>query len=288
MANLGSPAQPEAACALSRGFSVRALILSQKRRALDRLLKAVNPEVICPAHVAVSRLAGEQSLRSATARCGMLRRTVELVRFAKDELRFRRTFRKYRNYTMIPEDIYVANLRLAAQIKHIPGDIVECGTWRGGMIAGIADALGVDRHYRLFDSFEGMPPAKEIDGEAARAWEKDISGPYYHNNCRASEDEAKQAMSMSAAADFSLVKGWFNETLPSAELRPIALLRMDADWYDSTKQILDNLAHWLVPGGLIIVDDYYVFQGCTRAVNEYALARNWKIRQFGGVCYIIV
>jgi hypothetical protein len=190
---------------------------------------------------------------------------------------------------MVPENIYTANLHLAAKVKSIPGAIVECGTWRGGMIAGIADALGADRHYYLFDSYEGMPPTKEIDGEAARAWEKNTSGPYYHNNCRASEDEAKQTMSMSAATNYTLMKGWFNETLPGANIGPIALLRMDADWYDSTKLILDNLARCLVPGGLIIVDDYYVYQGCARAVNECAAVRNWTIRQYriAGVCYII-
>ena len=190
---------------------------------------------------------------------------------------------------MLPENIYTSNLHLAAKIRSLPASIVECGTWRGGMIAGIADVLGPGRHYCLFDSYEGMPPAKEIDGEAARAWERDISSPKYHNNCRASEDEANQAMSMSAATDYTLVKGWFNETLPRASVGPIAFLRMDADWYDSTKHILDNLAHCVVPGGLIIVDDYYVFEGCARAVNEFAVAQNWKIRQYwiGGVCYII-
>src|SRR5260370_20667140 len=134
-----------------------------------------------------------------------------------------------------------------------------------------------------------MPPAKEIDGEAALAWEKDTSSPDYHNNCRASEDEAKQAMSLSAARNYTVVKGWFSETLSSAKAGPIALLRLDADWYDSTKQILSKLAHCVVPGGFIIVDDYYVFQGCARAVNEFAVTRNWMIRQYriGGVCYII-
>jgi O-methyltransferase len=191
---------------------------------------------------------------------------------------------------MIPENIYTANLHLAAKVRSIPGAIVECGTWRGGMIAGIADVLGAGRRYCLFDSFEGMPQAKEIDGDAAHAWERNIAGPDYYDNCRAAEDEAQQAMSMSAATDYAVVKGWFNETLPTASVGPIALLRMDADWYHSTKSILDNLAHCVVPGGLIIVDDYYTYQGCARAVNECSGARGWMIRQYrlGAVCYINV
>ena len=221
---------------------------------------------------------------------GLLAKAAELAKNAKDERLLRKSFRKYRDFTMVPEDVYIGNLQLVAKVRDILGDIVECGTWRGGMIAGIADALGPARHYRLFDSYEGMPAAKEIDGEAARAWQENTSGPYYHNNCSASEAEARQAMSMSAATEYTVVKGWFETTLASANVGPIALLRMDADWYDSTKQILDNLAHRVVRGGLILVDDYYVFQGCTRAFNECAAARNWMIRQHqpGGVCYVVV
>jgi O-methyltransferase len=191
---------------------------------------------------------------------------------------------------MVPEHIYIGNLYLVSKIKPVPGEIVECGTWRGGMIAGIADVLGPDRHYRLFDSFEGMPAAAEIDGPAAKEWERNTSGPHYYDNCRASEDEARKAMAMSLAKNYTLVKGWFRDTLPGADVGPISLLRMDADWYDSTKQILDNFAPRLVPGALIIIDDYYVFQGCARAVNESAVERNWTIRQhwFGGVCHIFV
>lgn len=70
---------------------------------------------------------------------------------------------------MITADDYVENLRLARWVGQVRGSIIECGTWRGGMIAGIADVLGRDRRYYLFDSFEGLPPAKEIDGAAALA-----------------------------------------------------------------------------------------------------------------------
>jgi O-methyltransferase len=219
-----------------------------------------------------------------------LRAPKGFVRIARDELRFRKTFRKYKKFTMVPEHIYTGNLHLAATIKSIPGDIVECGTWRGGMIAGLADTLGPNRHYRLFDSFEGMPPAKEIDGKVALAWQSDTSDPYYHDNCRASEEQARRAMSMSVATDYTIVKGWFRETLPVASVAPIALLRLDCDWYDSVKDVLDNLANRVVRGGLLVVDGYYAFEGCTLAVNEYATARKGMLRQsrWGGVCHMVV
>lgn len=71
---------------------------------------------------------------------------------------------------------------------------------------------------------------------------------------------------------------------------PIALLRLDADWYESAKRVLDNLAGCVVSGGLIIVDDYYAYEGCARAVNEFAAERNLGIRQYwlGGICHIVV
>jgi len=211
------------------------------------------------------------------------------IKFAFDEHRFRSLWKKYSAYTMIPERQYCGNLRLAANAASVQGSVVECGTWRGGMIAGIADILGGGRSYYLCDSFQGLPPAKGIDGEAARAWQTDTSSPDYHNNCTASESEARSAMAKSKVKDYSVVKGWFQDTLPNFPQTPIALLRMDADWYDSTKCILDNLACRIVRGGMIIIDDYYTWEGCTLAVNEYAAQHKWQIRQnCDGVCYVVV
>ncbi|HLI81516.1 MAG TPA: TylF/MycF/NovP-related O-methyltransferase [Candidatus Binataceae bacterium] len=212
-----------------------------------------------------------------------------IAHLAADHRRFRRVYQKYRRHTMISELTYVGNLRLMKNIASVEGDVIECGTWRGGMIAGIADVLGSRRRYYLCDSFQGLPPAKEIDGAAARAWQSDTGGPEYYNNCTASEEEARAAISLSAATDYQIVKGWFEQTLPRLPARPIALLRMDADWYDSTKCILDNLAERVASGGLIIVDDYYQWEGCTLAVNEFAARKKWRIRQnIYGVCYIVV
>jgi O-methyltransferase len=211
------------------------------------------------------------------------------MRSAADRRRYRAIYRKYKEFTMIPGSTYVGNLCLAAMAAQIQGSIVECGTWRGGMIAGIADVLGPGRRYYLFDSFEGLPPAKEIDGPAALAWQADTKGAGYFDNCTASEQEARAAMSLSRAKDYQIVKGWFRETLPRVSMpQPIALLRMDGDWYESTKCILDNLAPSVARGGLIIVDDYYLWDGCTQAVNEAAAMRKWRIQQYAGICFIVV
>ena len=215
----------------------------------------------------------------------------ERIDSATDELRFRKIYQKYRHFTMIPERDYIGTLRLARQAMHTPGSIVECGTWRGGMIAGMADVLGPLRRYQLFDSYQGLPPVKEVDGPAALEWQTNKTSSDYHNNCTASEEEARAAMSISAAKDYQIIKGWFDQTLPETKLsEPIALLRMDADWYESTKCILDNLASSVTPGGMIIVDDYHTWDGCTKAVNEYVASRSWRIREshYAQICFIIV
>jgi O-methyltransferase len=184
---------------------------------------------------------------------------------------FRALYRKYRTHTLVHEAMFVDNLELCARFAAIPGCVVECGVWRGGMIAGMAEVLGADRQYFLFDSFEGLPPAREeLDGASAVAWQTDTKSPNYYNNCAAAEEEAAGAMKLSGATSFSLVKGWFNQTLPSfTPPCEIAVLRLDCDWYDSVRLCLERLYPHVAPGGIVIVDDYYTWDGCAHAVNEF-------------------
>ncbi len=208
---------------------------------------------------------------------------------------FRGIYRKYRASTMIHEAMYVDNLELCAKLGATPGCVVECGVWRGGMIAGMAEVLGADRQYFLFDSFEGLPLAREdLDGASAVAWQSNSKSPTYYDNCTAAQEEAAAAMKLSGATSFSLVKGWFKETLP--DFTPpcdIAVLRLDGDWYDSTRVCLENLYPHVAPGGIVIVDDYYKWDGCARAVNEFvsglaSVNAVPRIRQFHDlVAYLI-
>jgi O-methyltransferase len=206
------------------------------------------------------------------------------------ELRLRASFReicrRYRAYSMVQEAKFVRNLELVHGFRNIRGCVVECGVWRGGMSAGMAEVLGADRQYFLFDSFEGLPPAREdLDGAAAVAWQNDTASPTYYDNCTAAEEEAATAMKLSSAASFSLVKGWFNDTVPAFEPPcEIAVLRLDGDWYDSTRVCLENLVPFVADQGLVIIDDYYEWDGCARAVNEYLLRGSpsgvMRLRQF--------
>jgi O-methyltransferase len=215
-----------------------------------------------------------------------------LIRLTLQFPRYRSIYQRFSKYTMISQSAYVRNLALVHTFSHVPGMVVECGVWRGGMIAGIATLLGSDREYHLFDSFEGLPPARAIDGQSAIAWQADKSSPGYYDNCSANESEATAAMELSGTRQFALHKGWFDKTIPSwsQSAAPIAVLRLDGDWYDSTMVCLNHLMPKLTPGGIVIVDDYYGWDGCTKAMHEYlaASAKPLRMRQFlHGVFYIV-
>ena len=177
---------------------------------------------------------------------------------------------------MVTPQLYVDNLRLARRIEATSGAVVECGVWRGGMIAGIGKTLGRGRQYVLFDSFEGLPGAREIDGEAALAWQRDTASPKYYDNCRAEMGAALASMQAAGIPQPDLRKGWFEDTLPTFAVggSPISLLRLDADWYDSTLICLQYLFPLVIEGGLIIIDDYGTWEGCTRAVHRYLAAHD--------------
>jgi O-methyltransferase len=139
------------------------------------------------------------------------------------------------------------------------------------MVAGIASVLsGQNRTYHLFDSFEGLPEAKDIDGNAAKEWQAAKSDAYYFDNCKAEQTYAEEAMAKAGESRFKIYKGWFNETVPGVRVDSgIALLRLDGDWYESTMVCLEAFYPQVVKGGMILIDDYFIWDGCSRAVHDY-------------------
>jgi O-methyltransferase len=215
-----------------------------------------------------------------------LRQAVTALRFTARFAQGLALYLRYRQYTMVGPFTYALNVALCTM--HAPsGCIVECGVWRGGMSAGLADALPGRRHF-LFDSFLGLPPAQEVDrkwdGQSAIEWQA-----AHKDNLRADPREAEQAMTMSNAGNYTLVPGWFKNTLPVWTPEPIAVLRLDGDWYESTMQCLETLYPCVVEGGLIVVDDYYHWEGCARALHDYfsgTKARE-RICGTGQVCFLV-
>lgn len=172
---------------------------------------------------------------------------------------------------MIWEPMFWENLELCSKYHKSGHSIVECGVWKGGMIAAMADAVDdPDAEFHLFDSFEGLPQAQPIDGKAALDWQKDTESPGFYDNCKANIEDAREVMSLSSARNVQIHPGWFEKTMEGFRTTlPISILRLDADWYASTLQCLDILFPQVAPGGLVIIDDYFTWEGCAKAVHDY-------------------
>jgi O-methyltransferase len=190
---------------------------------------------------------------------------------------------RVRPYTMVPNSGVELLIRAVQHLVagQIEGDFVECGVWQGGCGAAMkltAQATSAPRALHLFDSFEGLPPVQAIDGPMAKNWQQDVAGPIYFDNCTASlasvQQNFRQLGLLTEGGPFpvTLHKGWFEQTVPAfAQLHPgpIALLRLDGDWYESTKVCLENLYPLVSENGIVIIDDYYAWDGCAVAVHEY-------------------
>lgn len=153
----------------------------------------------------------------------------------------------------------------------IAGDFVECGVWKGGAVGmmALAHRAGggeASRVIHLFDSFEGLPaPRAEVDGAAAAR---------YAGECVGTLGENRELLEGRIGYPAQLLRyhvGWFEATVPAAApgIGGIALLRLDGDWYESTRVCLESLYPKVVPGGVVVVDDYGHWQGCRQAVDEY-------------------
>jgi O-methyltransferase len=217
----------------------------------------------------------------------------EVLRRFPEDTEIRETLAKVRPYTMVfVESLVDLADQVAAVLEaEISGAFVECGVWRGGSSFLMAELLrqagAGDRKVWMFDSFEGIPAPKEIDGEAALEWGRTPENPWYFDNLRASIEDVRRTAADLGLTDYTkLVKGYFEVTLPAtrAEVGPIAILRIDADWYDSVRCCLENLYDQVVDDGFIVIDDYFSFEGCSVAVHEFLGKRriSWPIESVIG------
>lgn len=157
--------------------------------------------------------------------------------------------------------------------NNVDGSFVETGTWTGGASAYALLSMMRNneiREYWGFDSFEGMPEPTVEDGNHGKEWIGDDSSVI--NNA---DREACLSFLLGTGYDsrkINLIKGWFEDSLPKSKdlIGPIAILRLDGDFYDSTKIAMDELYPLVVKGGIVIIDDYGYFEGCRKAIHECA------------------
>jgi hypothetical protein len=195
--------------------------------------------------------------------------------------------------TMVPYARLVTLYQQAVYCEEsgVEGSFVECGTWKGGAVGLMALANLAHgarrRHLHLFDSFEGIPePDASVDGEKAVKEVASVGGKaegkltvvdrFYetHAGGVGTLEANRRLLENGIGYDASFLhyhKGWFQETLPrdAAGMGGIAILRLDGDWYASTKVCLEHLYDKVVPGGFVVVDDYGYYEGCRKAVNEF-------------------
>lgn len=163
--------------------------------------------------------------------------------------------------------------RLVEQVlaDGIPGDLMECGVWRGGaaimMRAVLAAHEVTDRQVWLADSFAGLPAVAPGHHPADDEWATQTG------LIAVGVDEVAANFRRFGLLDPSVrfVEGWFEETLPTVPVERLALLRLDGDLHASTIQALTHLYHRVVPGGFVIVDDM-AHESCRVAVHEFRTA----------------
>jgi O-methyltransferase len=194
-------------------------------------------------------------------------------------------YSKVRQLTMLSPERVLANLRAIEHIVQngIPGDIVECGVWRGGSSMAMALALlrlsDTSRTLWMYDTFQGMTDPTDADKSHAGIGAKELlttakeRGALEHSEilAYASLEDVRNNMLATGypVSHVRFVEGPVEQTIPGALPDQIAVLRLDTDWYESTRHELIHLYPRLAPGGILIIDDYGHWEGARRAVDEY-------------------
>lgn len=197
-------------------------------------------------------------------------------------------FNKVYPYTMAGYKRLSNVYDLAKEIEKnkINGAFVECGVWKGGaaaVMAWIVQKAESGRKVWLFDSFEGLPEPTAADGLMAKEYAHNRAGGKLQTieQCVGPLEDVKRLLFnilKLQKKNIIIEKGWFQNTLPKAKERvgKISILRLDGDWYESTKCCLENLYDNVIVGGYIIIDDYGHWQGARKALEDFFRGRNIK------------
>ena len=191
-------------------------------------------------------------------------------------------------YTMVGRGGLIAthDIVVAIEQQHLVGGLVECGIAQGGcsaLMLSTSDSYYAAYSHKgrdawLFDSFEGLPEPTAEDGVLRKPQGKDRSSwDLAKGYCLGTQEEVEDLLFNKFGFDrdkVHLVKGWFQDTLPEyrEQVGDIAVLRIDGDWYESTKCCLENLYEQVVDGGYVILDDYALV-GCRKAVDKFFSSR---------------
>ena len=227
-------------------------------------------------------------------------KTLALLSGNKEKSLQMEIMQKVKPYTMVGRSgMYVTyDSIVKIEKEKIVGAIVECGVARGGssaMMALTSEYYNGNRHYWLFDTFEGLPPPSDKDNHVEPVYESNdkhasrVSEGYCLGTIKEVESLLFSTLKL-PREKFTLVKGLFQDTLSNEKdkIGDIAILRLDGDWYDSTMCCLENLWDNVSPGGVVIMDDYVSVPSCKEATHDFLDSRkinvNIELDERGG-CY---
>lgn len=179
------------------------------------------------------------------------------------------------NVTMLWKELFDLPIRNFDKISSVEGDIVECGVWRGGASIFLSHLFS-NKNIWCCDSYEGFQPLNQ----ATYKFENERHTPSFTHGAKGplaiSLEEVKEWFKIYGLENnnrIKFLKGFVNDTLPSAPIKKISVLRLDVDSYSATLDILDNLYHKVQPGGFIIFDDVNLIESL-EAVKYFMKEKN--------------
>ena len=209
-----------------------------------------------------------------------------------------RAYEKIKASSMLSQRRLYVLFALVDLMNHqaVEGALVECGVWRGGAVGMMACATrlrGSMRDLHLFDAFADVcEPDLAVDGERAirevggvdhaQGRLRSVTGFYDRRGGHGTIEACRRLLEDALGyppARIHFHPGWFQDTLTGElpGLERIALLRLDADWYASTKVCLDRLYDRVAEGGVVMADDYGAYDGCRKAVDEFIAGRSLRV-----------
>lgn len=208
-----------------------------------------------------------------------------------------KTIHRVMPYSLVGASGLDASYDIVSKVENtkVEGAIVECGVAQGGcaaMMSLVSDKAASNRQIWLFDSYEGLPDPTEEDFGQDNKTGRHVR-PLPKGSCLGTYEEVEDLLFNKLSlkrSNIHMVKGWFQDTLPVTKdkIGPIAVLRLDGDWYESTKCCLENLFDQVVPEGWIIIDDYSSCYGSQKAVDEFINQRGLNVELVSdhrGGCY---
>ena len=210
----------------------------------------------------------------------------------------KKILKKIKNLTMTSFERQFSLIKSVEYIiqNKIQGDVVECGVWRGGNMVLVAEIMKKMKTFRklwLYDTFEGMTKPSSYDrsfrsGRAIKKFFEKKIGSNSSDWCFASIEEVKKNLKKTKYPTklLKFIKGPVEETLVQHKPKKISILRLDTDWYSSTKKELEILYPKLVKNGVIIIDDYGHWEGCRKACDEYFKNKKILLHRIDYTCRI--